>query len=151
MPSESKFTRDDDGNVAVRVVTQEEALPASDPDWMFARDTNGNIAVRVVGAGGGSDAHNMGWYATVSALESAHATGEDGDYAIVGETDTVWVWDSDSSAWVDTDTKGQVQSVNGETGVVVLTLGDLTDVDTETTFVFTKSDNTTESYTFLTK
>ena len=53
MPSESKFTTDAQGNVAVRVVSQTEALPASDPNWMFARDTNGNIAVRVVGEGGG--------------------------------------------------------------------------------------------------
>ena len=57
MGSDSKFMRDSNGDVAVRVVTQTEALPAYDPDWMFARDENGNIAVRVVvseGGGGGS-------------------------------------------------------------------------------------------------
>lgn len=56
MPSDSKFTRDENGDIAVRVVTETEQLPASDPNWMFARDTNGNIAVRVVGAGGGGGA-----------------------------------------------------------------------------------------------
>lgn len=103
MPSESKFTTDSQGNVAVRVVNQVEALPASDPNWMFARDTNGNIAVRVVGAdGGGSDQHNLGYYATQSALETAHPTASAGDFAIVGETDTFWVWDTDTNAWVNT-------------------------------------------------
>lgn len=53
MDKDSKFTRDDEGYVAVRVVTATEALPASDKDSMFGRDTEGNIAVRVVGAGGG--------------------------------------------------------------------------------------------------
>lgn len=110
MPSDSKFTRDDNGDIAVRVVTQTEQLPASDPDWMFARDTNGNIAIRVVSSngGGGGDSHNKGWFATQAALEAAYATAEDGDWAIVGETDTVWVWDSDSSGWVDTDSKAEV-------------------------------------------
>ena len=109
MPSDSKFTKDEDGNTAVRVVVGKEALPASDKDWMFARDENGNIAVRVVnGAGSGGDSHNKGYYATQAALEEAYPTAEAGDWAIVGATDTVWVWDEDGSAWVDTDTKGEV-------------------------------------------
>jgi len=69
------------------------------------------------------DVHNLGWYATPTALREAHPTAEDGDYAIVGTTDTVWVWDSDtgtSGAWVDTDTNGQVTSVNGQTGAVTV-------------------------------
>jgi hypothetical protein len=72
------------------------------------------------GGGGGGDQHNLGWYATESALTTAHATASDGDWAIVGATDTVWVWDSDTSAWKDTDTKGQVTSVNGQTGAVTV-------------------------------
>lgn len=69
------------------------------------------------GSGGGGDEHNKGWYATPEQLP---ATGENGDYAIVGSTDTVWVWDGDTNKWVDTDTKGQVTSVNTKTGDVVL-------------------------------
>lgn len=72
--------------------------------------------------GGGSDKHNLGWFATPTALEEAHPTAEAGDWAIVGETDTVWIWDTDNSAWVDSDRKGQVTSVNGQTGDVVLDL-----------------------------
>lgn len=53
MDKDSKFTRDDEGYIAVRVVNGTESLPAIDKDYLFARDENGNIAMRVVGAGGG--------------------------------------------------------------------------------------------------
>lgn len=79
------------------------------------------VAVLYGGSGGGgSDPHNLGWYADLAALQAAHATGEDGDFAILGSTDTVWVWDSGTSAWKDTDTKGQVTSVNNRTGAVTV-------------------------------
>ena len=76
--------------------------------------------------GGGSDPHNLGYYADLTALQTAHPTGTDGDYAILGSTDTIWVWDSGTSAWVDSDQKGQVTSVNGQTGDVVLNLTTIT-------------------------
>lgn len=76
---------------------------------------------KVAGTGsGGGDSHNKGWFATQSALEAAYATAEAGDYAIVGSTDTVWIWDTDNSEWKDSDQKGQVTSVNGQTGDVVI-------------------------------
>lgn len=65
-------------------------------------------------------AHNKGWFSTVAALRSAHTTAVSGDYAIVGATDTVWVWDADTTDWKETDTKGAVSSVNGQTGDVVI-------------------------------
>lgn len=43
----------------------------------------------------------LGWYATPQALRSAHPTGQNGQWAIVGTTDTIWIWDSDTYAWVD--------------------------------------------------
>lgn len=43
----------------------------------------------------------IGWYATPQALRSAHPTGQNGQWAIIGTTDTIWTWDSDTSAWVD--------------------------------------------------
>lgn len=46
-------------------------------------------------------AHDKGYYANPSALEEAVPTGVDGDYAIVGTTDTIWMWDSDTQVWVD--------------------------------------------------
>ena len=46
-------------------------------------------------------AHDKGYYANPSALEEAVPTGADGDYAIVGTTDTIWLWDTDTQSWVD--------------------------------------------------
>ena len=43
----------------------------------------------------------LGWYATEQALQAAHPTGQNGQWAIIGTTDTIWTWDSDTSAWVN--------------------------------------------------
>lgn len=63
---------------------------------------------------------NKGFFATAAALSTAFPTATDGDYAVVGATDTVWLWDSGTTAWVETDKKGTVTSVNGSTGAVVI-------------------------------
>jgi len=68
---------------------------------------------------------DKGFFVNLAALQTAHATGQDGWRAILGSTDTVWVWDSTTSAWVDTDTKGQVVSVNGKTADVSLYAADI--------------------------
>lgn len=47
----------------------------------------------------------QGWYATPEALKAAVPTGENGWWAVVGTTDTIWTWDSDTGAWVNTQTK----------------------------------------------
>lgn len=153
------LTRNDNDELAVRTVQTTGDNPGAYDD-IYTRDNNGKLCVRVTGAGGGggSDPHNLGWYATQSALETAHPTAEDGDWAIVGSTDTVWVWDSDNNEWKDTDQKGQVESVNGQTGTVVLTASD---VGAATTAQGAKADTavqpgdlatvaTTGSYTDLT-
>lgn len=44
----------------------------------------------------------VGWYPNYEALYAAHEVGYDGNWAIVGETDTIWVWDSDTGTWRDT-------------------------------------------------
>lgn len=93
-------------------------------------DGKKHTATLVMDINGGGDQHNLGWYATQSALETAHPTAEDGDWAIVGATDTVWVWDSDTNAWKDTDQKGQVTSVNGQTGAVTLGINDVAPTQT---------------------
>lgn len=107
------------------------------------------------------DSHNLGWFATPTALRTAYPTAEAGDYAIVGSTDTVWVWDSDTNAWVDTDTKGQVTSVNNQTGDVTITATDILPSQTghEGQFLFTNgstaswrdnvyTNTTSETFTF---
>lgn len=44
----------------------------------------------------------VGWYPNYEALYAAHEVGYDGNWAIVGDTDTIWVWDSDTGTWRDT-------------------------------------------------
>ena len=65
--------------------------------------------------------NNKGFFATQSALTTAYATGQSGWYAIVGSTDTFWVWDADTSAWKNTDSNSQGTvtsvSVTGGTGL----------------------------------
>lgn len=46
----------------------------------------------------------QGYFVTADALKAAHPSGQDGWWAIVGETDTIWIWDSDSGEWVDSST-----------------------------------------------
>lgn len=114
------FALDDNNNPAIRTISVQGVAESNSPS-VFTTDENGNAAVRVVGNGGGSsDQHNLGWYTDLEALQTAHPTGVDGDFAILGSTDTVWVWDSGTSAWKDTDTKGQVTSVNNRTGAVTV-------------------------------
>ena len=69
--------------------------------------------------------HFRGYYITKAALETAYPTANDGDYAVVGATDTVWVWDSDNNEWKNTATQGNVISVNGNTGEVIISKTDL--------------------------
>ena len=44
----------------------------------------------------------QGWYATPEALKASVPVGENGWWAVVGTTDTIWTWDGDTGAWVDT-------------------------------------------------
>ena len=87
--------------------------------------TEGKLFKKAGEGSGGGDSHNLGWYATSSDLTTAYPTATAGDWAIVGATDTVWVWDTDNSQWVDTDQKGQVTSVNNQTGAVTITADDI--------------------------
>lgn len=50
----------------------------------------------------------VGWYATLAALNAAYPTGKDGNWAIIGTTDTIWVWDSDTEMWKDTGAETQL-------------------------------------------
>jgi hypothetical protein len=69
------------------------------------------------GSGGGSDMHSMGYYETSADLTAAYPVGEAGDWAIVGATDTVWVWDLATAGWKDTG-QGAVVAWGGISGVL---------------------------------
>lgn len=51
-----------------------------------------------------------GYYATEAALTTAYPTATAGDYATVGATDTIWIWDADTSAWVDSSISGSAKN-----------------------------------------
>lgn len=93
----------------------------TDTFWVWDADTS---AWKNSGQAG-SD-HDKGYFATEAALIAAHPSGAGGDYAIVGETDTFWVWDTDTSAWKDTG-----QGVTLEWGNISGTLSDQTDLQDE--------------------
>ncbi len=66
----------------------------------------------------------LGYYANETALRTAHPTGNAGEYAVVGTTDTMWLWDVEGADWVDSGINGAVSSVFGRTGTIVATAGD---------------------------
>ena len=43
----------------------------------------------------------QGWYETSDTLTAAVPVGENGWWAVVGTTDSIWVWDRDTNAWRD--------------------------------------------------
>lgn len=122
------FTLDENNNAAIRTLGVKAGTTETNSPSVFTEDENGNAAIRVTGGGG--DQHNLGYFATQAALEEAYPTATAGDWAIVGSTDTVWIWDEDTSAWVDSDQKGQVTSVNGQTGAVTLGINDVAPTQT---------------------
>lgn len=50
----------------------------------------------------------QGWYATPEALKAAVPIGENGWWAVVGTTDTIWTWDSDTKSWKDSIQKADL-------------------------------------------
>ena len=48
-------------------------------------------------------ANDKGYFATPTALTTAYPTGEAGWFAVVGSTDTIWIWDTATSAWVNSN------------------------------------------------
>ena len=88
------------------------------------------------------DPHNKGYYATGTALNTAIPTATNGDFAVVGATNTIWVWSG--TAFIDSSANGAVLSINGRTGVITLTktdvgLNNVVNLDTSTTVNITDS------------
>lgn len=65
----------------------------------------------------------QGWYATPEALKAAVPTGENGWWAVVGTTDTIWTWDSDTGAWVNTQAKVDLSDYLTQTQIKALLAG----------------------------
>ena len=77
--------------------------------------------------------YNKGHYTTPQELLTTYPnnisnpSSRKGWYAIVGSTDTMWIWDIEGNKWVDSGKKGTgaVDSVNGLDGEVILTGGNI--------------------------
>lgn len=74
--------------------------------------------------------HDLGFFDTVAELQAAHPTGNAGDFALIGATDTFWVWDTTTNAWIDSHKADAVTSVNGQTGAVTLGINDVAPTQT---------------------
>lgn len=72
--------------------------------------------------------HFRGKYTTLSALNTAVPTGNDGDYAVVdagaGSNAQNYIWDTNEGWVLSSGGGGSVTSVFGRTGVIVATAGD---------------------------
>jgi hypothetical protein len=86
-------------------IAQLRKLQAGDNVTISVNSTTGAIEISAVAGG---DSHNLGWYADLAALQTAYPTGTNGDYAICGDEDAFYVWDSDTTAWVQTSTTATI-------------------------------------------
>lgn len=86
-------------NSASSSATLSESWAVGGTGTRYGEDTNNAKYYAEQAQSIGQD--QLGWYSTPQALQSAHPTGQNGQWAIIGTTDTIWTWDSDTSAWVD--------------------------------------------------
>lgn len=94
----------------------------------------------------------VGWYPNYEALYAAHDTGYDGNWAIVGDTDTIWVWDSDSGVWKDTGESSKFSNYYDKTQIDAklpkpVTVTVATSAWTAGDYAVTWDDGTSTSYT----
>ena len=67
---------------------------------------------------------DKGYFINEAALLTAYPntivdpTVRNGWSAILGSTDTKWIWDADTNVWVNSTLQGTVSSIDGKTGVV---------------------------------
>ena len=71
------------------------------------------------------DPNSKGYYSTSAQLKLAHPTGQSGEFAIVGETNSIWIWSTTSNDWINSGNQSTVTSVNGKTGIITLSATDI--------------------------
>lgn len=71
----------------------------------------------------------LGWYADADALRAANPTGQNGQWAMIGDTDTIWTWDADTAAWINTATRIDLSNyyTKAQTDAAVNAVEDTTD------------------------
>ena len=73
------------------------------------------------GTSGPGTTNFKGHYPTLIALQTAFPTGQDGDWGIIGTSDTIYVWDSDTTSWTQaTDPTQVIDDLNSNSGSAAL-------------------------------
>lgn len=90
----------------------------------------------------------LGYFANEAAIIAAFPTASAGQYCVNTGTDTLWVYDVDTTAWIDSSLKSAVTSVFSRTGAVTAASNDYTwaQIDKTTSSI---ADITTKSHTAL--
>ena len=60
--------------------------------------------------------NDLGYFPTLAALEAAYPVGVPGVFAVVGATNTIWVWDEATLDWVNTGNTPPGDGPTGATG-----------------------------------
>nr|WP_321409342.1 hypothetical protein [uncultured Carboxylicivirga sp.] len=97
MPPEGALPGDENFNLSTHIIPGQLAINIVDEKLFY----NNGTLIKEFQAGSGN-ANDKGWFPTEAALLVAYPAGQDGWFAIVGETDTFWTWDTDTTAWVNT-------------------------------------------------
>lgn len=89
-------------------------------DTIVLNDSEDAEAVKYIKVGQILNYSYKGFYMTEAALNLAFPEGQAGWHAIIGFTDTVFIWDVETSAWKNSFTSSFILSVNGQTGHVII-------------------------------
>lgn len=88
--------------IAQAAIAAAEAAKAADAAG--DAETSKNEAKRFAELAGQISNGCKGWYPNLEALEAIYPPGPDrtdGEWALLGDTDSIWVWDSDTGEWKD--------------------------------------------------
>lgn len=97
--------------------TPEDAAKKNQPEGYAGLDANGKLEETLLPD---TLVHDKGFFATPEALREAYPAANAGDHAVVGTTDTLWVWDAELTpepGWIDSGERAHIplsSEVNSE-------------------------------------
>ena len=88
--------------------TPEDAAKKNQPEGYAGLDANGKLEETLLPD---TLVHDKGFFATPEALREAYPAANAGDHAVVGTTDTLWVWDAELTpdpGWIDSGERAHI-------------------------------------------
>lgn len=88
--------------------TPEDAAKKNQPEGYAGLDAGGKLDETLFPD---TLVHDKGFFATPEALREAYPTANAGDHAVVGTTDTLWVWDAELTpepGWIDSGERAHI-------------------------------------------